>query len=133
MRTNPAIADNVRIRDDGALADNPERQRQIGPVCAEHFHERFLHALFRLVEQLQIDKLRRDFREHEHLATAHLVTDVDGRTHHVVDLAATDKRSDILHDGTAPHKHVAQHRDLVNQGVLDNAVVDHAIVNTCSD
>ena len=89
--------------------------------------------MFRLVEQLQIDKLHRDFRKHEHLATAHLVTDIDGRTHHVVDLATAYESTHVLHNGTATDKNVTEHRDLVNQGVLENAVVHHAVINTCRD
>ena len=107
MRTNPAIADNVRIRNNGALPHNPKRECKFGPIRAEHFSKRILDALFSLVEQLQIDKLRREFRENQHFAATHLVTDINGRTNHVVDFAATHERAYILHNRTTAYKHIA--------------------------
>ena len=107
MRPNPAIADNVRIRNDCALPHNPKRECKFGPIRAEHFSKRILDALFSLVEQLQVDKLRREFREHQHFATTHLVTDINGRTNHVVDFATTHERAYILHNRTTAYKHIA--------------------------
>ena len=129
MRANPAVADNVRVAHHGTLAHHSERECHLGAELLQLLVERRLHIGFGLVEKLHVDKVRGNVREHAHAAPAHLVTHGDGRPYHVVYLAAAHQRADILDNGTAAHEHIAEHRHLVHERVLDYAVAHEAIVH----
>ena len=82
------------------------------------------------MEKLGLHQVHGNVREHEKFPTAHLVTHRHGRTDHEVDLAAADQGPHVVDHGAAPHQHVREHGNLIDQGVFHNAVVDQAVVNS---
>ena len=130
MRTNPAVTNDVRIADNRTLTDNAERKGRLLSVRLELVRKRSRDIGLRLVEKLQVHQLRIDFREHENTATAHLVTHVHRVADHVADLSAAHDRAYVLHHRAAAHQNVAEHRHLVDKGVLHETVMHQAVVNT---
>ena len=130
MRTDPAVANDGRIAYHRALAHHAKRKRHVRAELRKHLVERLLHVVIGLVEQLHVHEVRRDIREHLDRASAHLVAHRHGVADHVVDLAAAHQGAHVVNHRAAAHQHLAEHRDLVQQGVFHDAVVDHAVVNT---
>ena len=129
MRTNPTVADNIRVAHHGSLAHHAERQRRLFAEQPQLLVERGLDVGFALVEKLHVHEVRGNVREHAHLARTHLVAHRDGRTDHVVNLAAAHQRAHVLHHRAVAYQHVAEHAHLVHQRILDNAVVHQAVVD----
>ena len=130
MRANPTVAHDVRVRNHGALTHDGERKRGLLAEQLQLLVESGFDLGFAPVEELHVHEVHRDVGEHAHLARTHLVAHRDGRTYHVVYLAAAHQRAHVVHHGTAADQHVGKHRHLAHERVLDDAVVDEAVVDS---